>query len=237
MHQCARARLLHILCLPRRIKAFFWDVSVYVAWQFTLFRVSSVAARAMAVRTPSPFDSPPVSPLSPRGPPRREILFESYLQKTPPLEKIFVVSIADIIVLACLYSPTVQLFQNAHGNGNACRVNDFIIESWQSFTSSPNPSLFRYRSLSRIGKFENLHLVIFGSCCVNYGTVSFKGSHGLCGLCRISGLLSATIRCVKSVTRRERMILLRKIHDACFLHCVYYRAGGRDTLFFQGAIR
>ncbi|CAI8013149.1 hypothetical protein GBAR_LOCUS8379 [Geodia barretti] len=44
----------------------------------------------MAVRTPSPFDSPPVSPLSPRGPPRREILFESYMQKTPPLEKIFV---------------------------------------------------------------------------------------------------------------------------------------------------
>ena len=97
-----------------------------------LFRASSasVAARAMAVRTPSPFDSPPVSPLSPRGPPRREILFESYLQKTPPLEKIFVVSIADIIVLACLYSPTVQLFQNTHtGSGNTCRVNDFIIES------------------------------------------------------------------------------------------------------------
>jgi hypothetical protein len=46
----------------------------------------------MAVRTPSPFDSPPVSPLSPRGALRQEILFQSWLQKTPPLEKIFVVS-------------------------------------------------------------------------------------------------------------------------------------------------
>ena len=46
----------------------------------------------MAARTPSPLGSPPVSPLSPRGMPRYEVLFESYLQKTPPLEKLFVVS-------------------------------------------------------------------------------------------------------------------------------------------------
>lgn len=94
----------------------------------------------MAVRTPSPFDSPPVSPLSPRGPPRREILFESYLQKTPPLEKIFVVSIADIIVLACLYShPPSNCSKIPTGSGNACRVNDFIIEVGKVLPAAQTP--------------------------------------------------------------------------------------------------